>query len=48
MIRGLQHLPYDDGLQELGLISLEKTRFWGDLLVAFWYLKGGYRNDGDG
>lgn len=48
MIRGLEHVFYEDGLRKLGLFSLEKRRLQRDFGAAFRYLKRAYRKDGEG
>jgi len=47
MTRGLEHLSYKERLRKLGLFSFGKRRLWGDPTVAFQYLKGAYRQEGD-
>lgn len=45
IVRRLDHLSSEKRLGELGLFKLTKRKFWGDLMVAFQYLKRPYKKE---
>lgn len=47
VIRGLEHLSYEERLRELGLVSFREGKALKALTATFQYFKGAYKQQGD-
>jgi len=47
VIRGLEHLSYEERVKEMWLLFLEERRLREDLIAAFQYLRRVYKQEGD-